>query len=164
MARKAVKEGGVSVALACRTFGVSESCYRYEAMLSDENAEIADWLIRLTATYRTWGFGLCFLYLRNVKGKGWNGRPPDLHPVVDYKICDDDGQVLPTVEAGVIYLKGEMIMSGHLNQPEDAADVLSADGWLKTNDIGRIDENGYVSFLDRRNFLINTGGVNVFPA
>jgi putative transposase len=74
MAMKAVDETGVSIALACRTFGVSESCYRYEAMLSDENAEIADWLIRLTAAYRTWGFGLCFLYLRNVKGKGWNHK------------------------------------------------------------------------------------------
>ena len=71
---KAVEEDGVSIALACRTFGVSESCYRYEARLSDENAEIADWLIRLTATYRTWGFGLCFLYLRNVKGFGWNHK------------------------------------------------------------------------------------------
>jgi putative transposase len=74
MAMKAVDETGVSIALACRTFGVSESCYRYEARLSDENAEIADWLIRLTAAYRTWGFGLCFLYLRNVKGKGWNHK------------------------------------------------------------------------------------------
>ncbi|NWG92814.1 MAG: IS3 family transposase [Parvularculaceae bacterium] len=74
MAMKAVEEDGVSVALACCTFGVSESCYRYEARLSDENAEIADWLIRLTAAYRTWGFGLCFLYLRNVKGKGWNHK------------------------------------------------------------------------------------------
>lgn len=71
---KAVEETGVSIAIACRTFGVSESCYRYEATLNDENAEIADWLIRLTAAYRTWGFGLCFLYLRNVKGFGWNHK------------------------------------------------------------------------------------------
>jgi len=48
------------------------SCYRYERKLSDENAEIADWLVRLTSTYRSWGFGLCYLYLRNVKGFGWN--------------------------------------------------------------------------------------------
>jgi len=74
MAKGAVREKNVSVALACRTFGVSESCYRYEPKLSDENAEIADWLIRLTATYRTWGFGLCFLYLRNVKGYKWNHK------------------------------------------------------------------------------------------
>jgi len=58
----------------CRTFGISESCYRYERKLSDENAEIADWLVRLTSTYRTWGFGLCYLYLRNVKGFCWNHK------------------------------------------------------------------------------------------
>nr|WP_165793685.1 AMP-binding protein [Marinicaulis flavus] len=83
---------------------------------------------------------------------------------VDYKICNDKGEALPTGEAGVIYLKSDTIMSGYLNQPEETADVLNADGWLKTNDIGRVDENGYVYLLDRRNFLINTGGVNVFPA
>lgn len=72
MAKQAVDTKLVSIALACRTFGISESCYRYERKLSDENAEIADWLVRLTSTYRNWGFGLCYLYLRNVKGFGWN--------------------------------------------------------------------------------------------
>ena len=47
---------------------------RYERKLSDENAEIADWLVRLTANRRSWGFGLCFLYLRNVKGFKWNHK------------------------------------------------------------------------------------------
>jgi len=74
MAVQAVKEKSVSIALACRAFMVSESCYRYERKLSDENAEIADWLVRLTTAHRTWGFGLCFLYLRNVKGFMWNHK------------------------------------------------------------------------------------------
>lgn len=74
MAEEAVRRKKVSVALACRTFGISESCYRYERKLSDENAEIGDWLVRLTSTYRTWGFGLCYLYLRNVEGFGWNHK------------------------------------------------------------------------------------------
>ena len=65
---------GVSIALACRTFGVSETCYRYERKLSDENERIADLLIGLTQVHRTWGFGLCFLYLRNVKGRPWNHK------------------------------------------------------------------------------------------
>ena len=72
MAVNAVVHRGVSIALACRTFSISESCYRYERMLSDENAEIAQWLVKLTSNRRTWGFGLCFLYLRNVKGFVWN--------------------------------------------------------------------------------------------
>ncbi len=55
-------------------FKVSEGCYRYQPILADENQDIADWLLSLTASQRNWGFGLCFLYLRNVKGFGWNHK------------------------------------------------------------------------------------------
>ena len=65
---------GVSVALACRTFGVSETCYRYSSKLDQENGRIADLLVGLTQARRTWGFGLCFLYLRNVNGHPWNHK------------------------------------------------------------------------------------------
>lgn len=74
MAQRAVSERGVTIRLACKAFRISESCYRYEAKLSEENDVIAEWLIRLTATHRNWGFGLCFLYLRNIKGFGWNHK------------------------------------------------------------------------------------------
>lgn len=70
LAVRAVTDKGISIALACRTFSLSEACYRYTPKLSDENAVIADWLIRLTTAHKRWGFGLCFLYLRNVKGFG----------------------------------------------------------------------------------------------
>jgi putative transposase len=74
LAATAVTQKGVSVALACRTFGLSETCYRYTPKLDQENERIADLLVGLTQTRRTWGFGLCFLYLRNVKGHGWNHK------------------------------------------------------------------------------------------
>jgi len=74
VAKEAVCQRGVSVRLACAAVGISETCYRYLPMLSNENAEIADWLIRLTNNQRNWGFGLCFLFLRNVKGFGWNHK------------------------------------------------------------------------------------------
>ena len=75
MAMNAVARHGVSIALACRAFEISETCYRYSPVLSDENEEIADWLERLTEpTNAAWGFGLCFLYLRNVQGYGWNHK------------------------------------------------------------------------------------------
>lgn len=74
MAAKAVKHRGVSIALACRAFGVSETCYRYSPLLSDENERIADLLVGLTGARKTWGFGLCFLHLRNVKGHLWNHK------------------------------------------------------------------------------------------
>lgn len=74
MAKQAVARHGVSVRQACEALFISQTCYRYSPKLSDENAEIADWLIRLTHNQRNWGFGLCFLYLRNVKGFGWNHK------------------------------------------------------------------------------------------
>jgi len=74
MAKTAVKRSGISIRVACVAFGISESCYRYDARLSNENVEITDWLLRLTTTHKRWGFGLCFLYLRNVKGFGWNHK------------------------------------------------------------------------------------------
>lgn len=74
LAIKAVAEGTLSITTACAAFGISQTCYRYERRLSSENDEIADWLIRLTTHQRNWGFGLCFLYLRNVKGFGWNHK------------------------------------------------------------------------------------------
>jgi putative transposase len=60
--------------MVCEVFVISETCYRYEPKLSEENAKIADWLIRLTHSQRNRGFGLCFLYLRNIKGFGWNHK------------------------------------------------------------------------------------------
>ncbi|MBQ0745175.1 MAG: IS3 family transposase [Marinobacter sp.] len=74
MAHKAVGAVRCSIRQACEAFSVSESCYRYRAKLSSENAEIADLLVRLTHNQRNWGFGLCFLYLRNVKGYPWNHK------------------------------------------------------------------------------------------
>ena len=74
MARTAIEGGRTSIRHACQTFEVSETCYRYQAKACEENAAIADWLVRLTTAYKDWGFGLCFLYLRNVKGFGWNHK------------------------------------------------------------------------------------------
>ena len=74
MAQRLVSETGYSIGFACVVFGISETCYRYQGKLGDENAQVADWLLRLTQTHKRWGFGLCFLYLRNVKGYGWNHK------------------------------------------------------------------------------------------
>ena len=74
MARKLIDRRGLSIRLACEIFGISQTCYRYRAKLSHENALIADWLVRLTHNQRNWEFGLCFLFLRNVKGYPWTHK------------------------------------------------------------------------------------------
>ena len=60
MAQAAVADGRLNIRQACQTYGISETCYRYQAKLSNENSEIAEWLIRLTTDDTDWGFGLIF--------------------------------------------------------------------------------------------------------
>lgn len=59
---------------ACQLFAVSKSCYPYQPQLNEENVIIADWLLRITGSQRNRGFGLCFLYLRNVEGFKFNQK------------------------------------------------------------------------------------------
>ncbi|CAM3936654.1 HTH-like domain-containing protein [Cereibacter sphaeroides] len=73
-AERAVATKGISIALACRAFGVSETCFRYSPKRDDENEMIADLLVGLTNVHKSWGFGLCFLHLRNVKEYAWNHK------------------------------------------------------------------------------------------
>lgn len=65
---------GISIALACRIFGVSKTCYHYSAKLNKENKQIADLLIDLTRAKKNWSCGLCFLYLRNFPGHRWSHK------------------------------------------------------------------------------------------
>lgn len=74
MAQQSIASQNISIRLACEIFQVSQCCFRYQPVYGQENALIADWLIKLTSTWRNWGFGLCFLYLRNVKGFKWNHK------------------------------------------------------------------------------------------
>lgn len=73
-AQWAVAERHTSIRIACAAFSISRTCYGYTPLRHDENEEIADWLLRLTTCHKRWGFGLCFLYLRNIKGFGWNHK------------------------------------------------------------------------------------------
>ena len=74
MAHRAYEHYGTSIRLVCSVFGISQSTYHYQPQLCAENADIADWLLRLTTTNKRWGFGLCYLYLRNMKRFLWNHK------------------------------------------------------------------------------------------
>jgi acyl-CoA synthetase (AMP-forming)/AMP-acid ligase II len=78
-------------------------------------------------------------------------------------VRDEQGKVLPPDSKGEIWLRGAGVMAGYLNLPEATAEVMRGD-WLRTNDIGKMDERGYVYLLDRQKFMIITGAVNVFPS
>jgi putative transposase len=74
MAQHAVASRPISVRLACVAFSISETCYRYQGKFNDENSYIANLLIDLAEDQSDWGFGLCFSYLRNVKGHSWKHK------------------------------------------------------------------------------------------
>ncbi len=64
----------ISIRLACEIYGLSETCYCYQAKRNAENIVIADWLMKLTQSHKRWEFGLRFMCLRSVKGYGWNHK------------------------------------------------------------------------------------------
>lgn len=74
MAQALIQTKQASIRLVCTALGISQNGYRYPSKRSEENVEIAHWLVRLTDTHRTWGFGLCYLFFRNVKGFCWNHK------------------------------------------------------------------------------------------
>lgn len=74
MAITARERYGVSVRFLCHCLDISVASYYYKPSLSAANQQVADWLRRLTTANKRWGFGLCYLYLRNVKGFGWNHK------------------------------------------------------------------------------------------
>ncbi len=74
MAQRACVEYPISQRLACAVFTLSVSCFHYRPKFDAENTLIANYLLRLTEIHKRWGFGLCFLYLRNVKGYRWNHK------------------------------------------------------------------------------------------
>ena len=78
-------------------------------------------------------------------------------------IQDDDGKILATGETGELCVHGPQVMKGYWNQPEETAQVLSADGWLRTGDVARIDGKGFVYIVDRKKDMILVSGFNVYP-
>jgi len=84
-------------------------------------------------------------------------------PDVEVKIADERGREVPEGEAGEIITRGPHVMTGYFRRPEATAERIR-DGWLYTGDIGRRDSDGYYYHLGRKDDMIITGGLNVYPA
>jgi long-chain acyl-CoA synthetase len=78
-------------------------------------------------------------------------------------IADDAGNMLPIGEVGEICVRGPQVMQGYYNRPEETAKVMLPGGWLRTGDIGRMNDKGYVFIEDRKKDMINVSGFNVYP-
>jgi long-chain acyl-CoA synthetase len=84
-------------------------------------------------------------------------------PSTDVMIADDDGNALPFGEIGEICIKGPQVMEGYWHRPKETAEVMLPGGWLRTGDVGRMDEEGYVWIEDRKKDMILVSGFNVYP-
>ncbi len=82
---------------------------------------------------------------------------------VEMRVVDEAGNALPQGEVGEIAIRGHNIMKGYWRKPEATADAISADGWFRTGDVGRVDEDGYYYIVDRKKDLIIRGGYNIYP-
>jgi len=83
-------------------------------------------------------------------------------PGVEIRAVDDDDEPVPTGEVGELVVRGENVMVGYLNQPEATTEAMRG-GWFHTGDLGTIDEDGYISIVDRKKDMIIVGGLNVYP-
>lgn len=95
--------------------------------------------------------------------KNFNGKIGLPIPSTDCSIQDDEWNELPIGETGEICIRGPQVMQGYWKRPKDTSEVLSADGWLHTGDIGFMDEQGYVQIVDRKKDMILVSGFNVYP-
>ncbi|WP_417776108.1 long-chain-fatty-acid--CoA ligase FadD1 [Stutzerimonas xanthomarina] len=79
------------------------------------------------------------------------------------KVIDDEGNDLPMGAIGELCVKGPQVMKGYWQRQEATDEILSADGWLKTGDIGIIQDDGYMRIVDRKKDMILVSGFNVYP-
>jgi len=84
-------------------------------------------------------------------------------PSTDLSIRDDEGRELGIGESGEICVRGPQVTQGYWKRPDETALVLYPDGFLRTGDIGYVDENGYVFLIDRKKDMILVSGFNVYP-
>lgn len=84
-------------------------------------------------------------------------------PGIDIAIKDDQGKSLPLGESGEICIRGPNVMTGYYNQPKENAEAFTSDGFMRTGDIGVMDERGYTKIVDRKKDMILVSGFNVFP-
>lgn len=84
-------------------------------------------------------------------------------PSTEVVILDDDGHVVPLGQSGEIAIRGPQVMAGYWHRPDETAKVMTSDGFLKSGDIGIMDERGYIKIVDRKKDMIVVSGFKVYP-
>ena len=85
-------------------------------------------------------------------------------PGAEVRVVDDDGAEVMRGEPGEVVIRGYNVMRGYLDEPDETAATIDADGWLHTGDVGAMDERGYLRITDRTKDMFIVGGFNAYPA
>ena len=93
----------------------------------------------------------------------WTGRIGVPLPSTEAAVLEDDGRPVAPGQVGEICLRGPQVMRGYWNRPDETAKVLTAEGWLRTGDMGSMDEHGNIRLTDRKKDMIVVSGFKVFP-
>ena len=119
-----------------------------------------------SAMIEGWGMSeTCAIGTNNpVMQKTFSGNIGLPLPGIDIAIKDDEGQNLPVGSSGEICIRGPNVMTGYYNQPAENAKTFTADGFMRTGDIGIMDEQGFTRIVDRKKDMIIVSGFNVFPS
>ena len=99
----------------------------------------------------------------NLPGEDFNGSIGFPISSTEISIRDDAGNALGINEVGEICVRGPQVMAGYWNRPDETAKVMIGTDWLRTGDVGRIDERGLVFIEDRKKDMILVSGFNVYP-
>lgn len=101
--------------------------------------------------------------INHLDTKVFNGSIGLPVPSTDLSIRDDQGRELGIGESGEICVRGPQVTQGYWNRPDETALVMYPDGYLRTGDVGYVDETGYVYLVDRKKDMILVSGFNVYP-
>ena len=149
-----------------RTLDFSHLCVSQAGGMAASEGTAKQWQ-KLTGSTMIEGWGMsetCAIGTNNpVTNTEFSGSIGLPLPGIDIAIKDDAGNSLAQGESGEICIRGPNVMTGYYNQPEENAKAFTADGFMRTGDIGIMDERGYTRIIDRKKDMILVSGFNVFP-
>lgn len=123
---------------------------------------------RCSVTRPSTGYGMTETsgIVTSINGDFFVDKPESVGPAMpnfEVRCVDDDGADVPVGEVGELLVRGSSVIKGYLNQPEATAATIS-NGWLRTGDIARLDEHGFIYIVDRKKDMVIRGGENVYCA
>jgi long-chain acyl-CoA synthetase len=149
-----------------RSLDFSQLCVSQAGGMAASEGTARQWR-KVTGSAMVEGWGMsetCAIGTNNpVLGQEFSGTIGLPLPGIDIDIKDDDGASLPLGQPGEICIRGPNVTPGYYQQPEENAKAFTADGYMRTGDIGIMDADGYTRIVDRKKDMILVSGFNVFP-